>query len=482
MNCIQMAWRSVVRKPVKSILLLMVVCIISIFLLSGMASKNASIATQDKTRQAIGAGLLLEGNASNRSKRISRISERIGENTEGSLEGVHQKKLEVAGGTSWQVWTDNSFETLKIEDIKKIASVSGIADYNITTSTMAANPVNFSRIEDTEVDQRFDVHGVSLIGNKDMSMDTNVLTGNLSVKTGRMITKDDSDVCMISEEIAKKNHVNIGDKLAFNDYHDKESSKVYEAEIVGIYQVKQKMSPYMSGDTYRSENVIFTDLRFPEKAEGSENDPLFERAYFKIENVDNYDTVKDAVKHIVIDWERYDLIDNNGNLDTMSTNFNDLQNISLVLIWVIAGASFAILFLVFIFWLKNRVHEIGIFLALGTSKIRILSQIILEATMITVVAIIISFAIAPSISKITASYLVTQQVHQAEENKTLNSGKVATYYQEPEQEVVGVKVDITTDMLLLDALGVIGLITLSVTSAGTMLLRKKAKNILNEMS
>ena len=25
----------------------------------------------------------------------------------------------------------------------------------------------------------------------------------------------------------------------------------------------------MSGDTYRSENVIFTDLRFPEKAEGA---------------------------------------------------------------------------------------------------------------------------------------------------------------------------------------------------------------------
>lgn len=482
MNCFQMAWRSIVRKPVKSILLLLVVCIISIFLLSGMASKDASIATQDKTRQAIGAGLLLEGNASNRSKRISRISERIGENTEGSLEGVHQKKLEVAGGTSWQVWTDNSFETLKIEDIKKIAAVSGIADYNITTGTMAVNPVNFSRIEDSDVDQRADVHGVSLIGNKDMSMDTNVLTGNLSVKTGRMITKDDSNVCVISEEIAAKNHVNIGDKLTFNDYHNKESSKVYEAEIIGIYQVKQKMSPYMSGDTYRSENVIFTDLRFPEKAEGSENDPLFERAYFKIEDVDNYDTVKDAVKRIVIDWERYDLIDNNGNLDTMSTNFNDLQNISQVLIWVIAGAGLVILFLVFIFWLKNRIQEIGIFLALGTSKLRILSQILLEAAMIAVIAIVVSFAIAPGVSKITASYLVTQQVQQAEENKILNSGKVATYYQKPEQEVVGVNAGITTDMLLLDALGVIGLITLSVTSAGTMLLRKKPKDILSEMS
>ena len=37
--------------------------------------------------------------------------------------------------------------------------------------------------------------------------------------------------------------------------------RAYEAEIIGIYQVKQKMTPYMSGDTYRSENVIFTDLK-----------------------------------------------------------------------------------------------------------------------------------------------------------------------------------------------------------------------------
>ncbi len=85
----------------------------------------------------------------------------------------------------------------------------------------------------------------------------------------------------------KSNNLKIGDKISFNDYHDTENSKVSEAEIVGIYQVDQKMSPLMQGDTYRSENVIFTDLRFPEKAEG-ETSPLYERAYFKVEDVEAY--------------------------------------------------------------------------------------------------------------------------------------------------------------------------------------------------
>lgn len=482
MNCFQRAWRSCVRKPVKSILLLLVVFIISLFLLSGMASKNASVATQDKTRQAIGAGLLLEGNEANRHQRINRISEKIGENTEGSLDGVHQKKLESSSGISWQVWTDNFFETLKLEDIDKIAAVNGISDVNITTVTTAVNPVNFFRIEDVDVDQSSDKLAVSLIGNQDMKLDSNVLSGNLFIKEGRMVGKYDLNVCVISEEIAEKNKLKVGDQLQFNDYHQRESSTIYEAQIIGIYQVKQKMTPYMSGDTYRSENVIFTDLRFPEKAEGSENDPLFEKAYFKVGDVDNYNSVKKAIKKADIDWERYDLIDNNGNLDTMSKNFNDLQNLSQILIWAVVGASVVILFLVFVFWMKNRVQEVGILLALGTPKIGILSQILVEAIMIALIAVSISFVAAPGVSKITTTYLVAQQVQQSEEDKVLNRGKIATDYPQREAEVTGVDVEISLKMLLQDGMGVISLITFTVATAGTTILRRNPKDILSEMS
>ena len=48
MNSFQMAWRSVIRKPVKSILLFFVVLIISLFFLSGMASRNASKRREQK--------------------------------------------------------------------------------------------------------------------------------------------------------------------------------------------------------------------------------------------------------------------------------------------------------------------------------------------------------------------------------------------------------------------------------------------------
>lgn len=482
MNILQMAWRSVIRKPVKSILLFFVVLIISSFLVSGMASENASVRTQDKTRQAVGAGFVLEGNEADRSKRIQEISRRIGEDKEGELEGVHQKKLETEWGTNWQVWTDNSFETLRTKDIEKIAGVPGIEDYNITTSSMAVNPVNFARIEETDVDQSGDVLGVCLVGNRDMALDLNVLSGNLTIKEGRMVQKTDLNVCVISEELAWKNQLKVGDKLQFNDYHDRENAKVHEAEIIGIYKVAQKMSPYMSGDTYRSENVIFTDLRFPEKAEGSEGDPLFAKAYFKVGDVKKYESVKESIKKVDIDWERYDLIDNNGNLDTMSSNFNELQSMSRILIWVVAGASFVILFLVFVFWMKSRVQEIGILLALGTSKVKILGQILLEAVMIAVIAVSASFVAAPVLSEVTANYLVEQQVEQKKEQELSDGDKVVKPFEESEQTVTGVEVDITFPMVLFDSAGVLALIVTAVGTAGMMVVRRNPKDIFSEMS
>ena len=306
---------------------------------------------QDKTRQAIGAGFLLERNAEYRTKRLREYSEKIG-NKEGSFGGYHQKKVVVNGVENWQGWSTNEFETLDIKDIEKLAKTKGIADYNLTTAITAVNPVNFKRIEDKDVDQSVDEGGVSLIGNKDMKLDRNVLSGNLHIKEGRMITPEDKDMCVISEELAKQNNLKIGDKISFNDYNDTKNSKVSEAEIVGIYQVDQKMSPLMQGDTYRSENVIFTDLRFPEKAE-SETSPLYERAYFKVKDVEAYDEVKQNLQNTDINWEQYDLIDNNGNSETMSSNFNDLAKVSEMMILVISVASFVILVLVFLFWLKN---------------------------------------------------------------------------------------------------------------------------------
>ena len=93
------------------------------------------------------------------------------------------------------------------------------------------------------------------------------------------------------------------------------------------------------------------------------------------------------------------------------------------MILVISIASFVILVLVFLFWLKNRVQEVGIFLSLGVPKFRIIGQIWSEAIMIAVLSLMLSFAVAPAVSKVTANYLVSQQVQQMQEEEKITREK-----------------------------------------------------------
>lgn len=482
MNSFQRAWRSMFRKPVKSSLLLLVIVAVSLSLLCGMACQNASIQTQDTTRQAVGAGLRLDANEANRSKRLDECVKQIGDSMEGSYGGVHMEILENGFGTQLLVYTDNSFESLDTADIEQLASVNGIADYNITTCITPVNPVNFLRIEDPDADQYSDMGGVVLIGNRNMYFDSNVLSGNVSLIDGRMPDQNDSNVCVISQELAEKNSLSVGACLKFNDYHDPENSTVYDAEVIGIYQVSQAMQPLMWGDTFRSENVIFTDLRFPEKAEGSEGEPCFEHAYFCVGDVDEYDAVKSAVEAADIDWERYDLIDRNGNLATMSSNFHDLEKISKVLIVLTFAAGFVILFLIFLFWTKNRNQEIGILLSLGFRKVSVIGQFLMEALLITLLSFGVTIALAPAASEAVANYLIAAQVEQAEIQRDRDAGKVMFASQQAEQTVIGADVKITEDMWLLSGAGVIILVVVSIGIAGIPVLRKRPREILSELS
>ena len=509
MNLFERAIRSCYRKPIKSILLLLVVCIISLLFLSGMASRSANIAVNDSTRQAIGAGFLLEGNPEDRTRRVEEASKKIQEQNadgQGSYDGYRIKKITENGSENWQGWADNSFESLKLDDIEKMAETEGISDYNITTVPTAVKQEDFERIEDPDTDQTNDFGGVTLIGNLDMTMDSNILSGNVTIKEGRMTAPEDTNVCVISEELAEKNKLEVGDTMKFHPV--KEEEPVQEAEIVGIYQVKESIKPYMSGDTFRSENIIFTDLHFPEKVE--QDDPLYEKAYFKVADVDNYEAVKEAIKKTDIDWRRYDLIDNNGNLDyeavkeaikktdidwrrydlidnngnldTMASNFNDLEKISNTLLIVVTAASFAILFLIFIFWIRSRTNEIGILMSLGIAKGKILLQILSEAFLIGIAAVALSFLFAPAVSNAAADYLAGQQEQQAELQKEMDAGKVATDYQAPELTVTNVETEITSFMLVADVAGVSVLIIVSTCAAGILIFRKNPKDILSEMS
>ncbi|NBI88396.1 ABC transporter permease [Lachnospiraceae bacterium] len=479
MGILSLSIRCLVRKKAKTILLLSIVFVTSCLIYAGWACKSANVQTQTEGKQALGASFRMEENEADRHDRTAEAIEKLG-GQNGSVDGSHIEQLESG---DWMISHDNSFETLQMEDIETLARQEVIAEYNITTANIVVNPVNFVRIEDPDVDQHSDLLGVSLRGNMDMRLDFDVWNGNIEVNEGRMITPEDKDVCVISRELAEVNGLTVGDKLEFNSRKDRETSKVYSAEIVGVYDTIHKITPIMYGDSYRSENIIMTDLRFPEKPQGCEGDPLYQYATFWVENVDEYDTVKEQIKKADINWKRYDFIDNTGMSDTMAENFGDLDEMSSIILILVAVSGVVIIFLVFLFWLKGRVHEIGIFLAIGKSKAAIIAQMMMEGILIGCISFMLATICAPALSKSIADYLVGYQVKQEEEQRKADEGMtggagVAEY----ETEVMGVETKVTRKVILLSASSILGVIFVAVSSSCIFVVIQKPKEILSKMS
>ena len=129
-------------------------------------------------------------------------------------------------------------------------------------------------------------------------------------------------------------------------------------------------------------------------------------ATFKVDDVNQYEEVKERILDTDINWERYDLLDDKGNLDTMSSNFNTLEETSNMMIIVITIASFIILTLIFIFWIKTRSKEVAIYMSLGLTKFNIIKQILIEALLVGIVALSISAIASIPVSKIAVNYIV----------------------------------------------------------------------------
>ncbi len=479
MNAFGLSIRSVLRKRAKTILLLLIIFITSVFIFAGWSCKSASIQTQNESKQAIGTSFRLEENEANRHERMGELSEQIGDGN-GSTGGYYQEQLESG---DWLIRTDNSFETLLIEDILKIAEVDGIEEYNITTANTVVNPVNFERIEDKDVDQSSDQRGVSLRGTLRMELDFDVQKGNIEVNEGRMITPEDTNVCVISREIADLNGLQAGDFLEFNNWKDRESSTIYKAEVVGIYDSISGITPIMYGDSYRSENIIFTDLSFPEKPEGNEGNPLYQYATFVVGDVDEYEAVKERIQAVDIGWERYDFLDNTGMSDTMTENFGELEKMSSLILILVCVSGVVIICLVFLFWLKGRVHEIGIYLSLGRTKLSVVIQMLLEGVLVGCVAFLLATASSPMVSKGIVGYLVDYQAQVRTEDEQLNANMVLNGSLEDDKtEIVGVTVEISRDVVFLSGISVLGVIMSAIALSCISVMVQKPKEILSRMS
>ena len=88
--------------------------------------------------------------------------------------------------------------------------------------------------------------------------------------------------------------------------------------------------------------------------------------------------------------EDYEMIEEENQFSEMVESLDMVRQMIFMMIMAVIGAGIIVLSLVLILWVRERMYEIGILLAIGRSKIKIVGQFILEMILISLPAVILA--------------------------------------------------------------------------------------------
>ena len=241
------------------------------------------------------------------------------------------------------------------------------------------------------------------------------------LEQGKHLSANDHNAALIHKTFAEKNGIKPGDKLDIT-----KGGRRVTVTVMGIFSGKGEKPAVLQSDM--AENHLITSLTAAQQLTGSQQ---LTRATYFAENPHQLKSLTDRVKSLPnVDWQKFSLTDNGAAFAGVLQNIAGIQNILTIATIGAAGAGLAVLSLVLVFWVRGRLHEIGILLSIGTSKRQIIGQFLAELAIIAAVSSVFALAIG-SVASSQISTALTAQTDQSQriEKTAVQVAPIATYLQ-----------------------------------------------------
>lgn len=311
-----------------------------------------------------------------------------------------ERNLSTGSWSSGENGSYNTQEFLTDEMIEAIAKTEGIKDYTGLKKTILC----LFDMEDTPLEKMEPVGYPAVdcqfysYGCDNLEYISFFLNGTLKMTEGDFITPETENGIVISKDIADKHGLKIGDRLqAVNDPYSDDPA--IELKIVGLYEIAIDKTDernsyneasyydyteysFVSMDTMKELLINYAEGKYCDSADFFVSDP--EKLEQTIQNVQKID---------VIDWNNFVITANDEVYERIAGSVSDMKSLIKILIGIVTIVSVVIIILILSAWIKGRKKEIGILLAVGTSKTMICIQYIMEMLMISVLAFPVSFFI-----------------------------------------------------------------------------------------
>ena len=419
MSIFNRAYLYIIRKKVRNSILFFIVTLISLFLLSG-SILNTTVGTISKNLyKDVNFGFTVES-------------------------------------------TDKSNKEIEKDTLKKINEVAGVNEKNY----LYAKSVNV--VDKKVVQENQNITITEEMKNKSNLVMMNGITSTkdnidfksevLKLEKGRHIEENDKNKILIHEKFASINNLNLGNKIKLE-----KNGKTVEFEVVGIFS-GEKTNNFEGLSSDFIENTVYTDYNSSQKLIDYSSNNKVTSVEYGVNNPTKLDDVIKDVESLGINNISVSKSNKNYELVTSSvenvTKLTNMIRIGSVIVGVV------ILSLVLMFWIRERLYEIGVLLSLGISKINLILQFVVETLMVT----IFGFLSALGLEFILLKYL---------------SSNITKVFSEDLPKIISdelTKISISSSNIVGVMIVMITIVIISVVVALLPILKTKPKKILTQIN
>ena len=382
-----------------------------------------------------------------------------------------EKNLYKISNTSLSI-TKNNGDTFETNQFKELDNIKEIKEI-ITVYDGLARTTNIKVVDGTQLIELDDFSGeyknmLSVEATNNSEKNNLFSSGVFTIIKGRHINNDDRGKILIHKELAEKNKLNLNDKIKLEliDFNNSKKKMEYEFEIIGIFTGK-KQEKYTGLSSDFSENMVFIDYESSQKALNKyENNKIVSKLEIFSDSSENTKVALNKIKKIKTAWSQYNVSSDNNVLEETLESIDGIKHIINIMTYSIMLSGIIVLSLILILWLRERMHEIGVLLSIGVSKIKIVTQFILELLFISLPSFVLSLFLGNVILNIIVGGFTNSDDSTIMVDSLLKNNNL-----------------ISNLIIFLESYGIlIGIIVLSVIIASLMILIKKPKEILSKIS
>ncbi|MBE1866131.1 ABC transporter permease [Bacillus subtilis] len=419
MNFIKRAFWNMKAKKGKTLLQLFVFTVICVFVLSGLTIQSAAQKSSELARQELGGSVTLQ---------VDR-----------------QKQMEKQQDSGEK----RSFEStpIKVSDANKLAALDHVKSYNYTTSA-SANAGNFDAIESssssssdssssssssTAKNSQGGGQGGPQMVQADLSIEGVISTtlvddfsdGDSKITDGRAITKSDvgKKVTVINETLAEENDLSVGDSITIESATDEDTT--VKLKIVGIYKTTSSGDDQAQNFSFLNPyNKLYTPYTATAALKGDDYKNTIDSAVYYMDDAKNMNAFVKAAKKTSIDFDTYTLNTNDQLYQQMVGPIENVASFSKNVVYLVSVAGAVILGLIVMMSIRERKYEMGVLLAIGEKRWKLIGQFLTEILIVAVFAIGLASVTGNLVANQLGNQLLSQQISSSTDSTQTSSGQM----------------------------------------------------------